>query len=98
MAPSLALVLERGGSVTVARLAPRPAFSVRSCNGAMDTNPETSDRCPVCKGEMLSVLYYGADGESVGGHRICPGCGPRTVVELVRRDEIRRRLLERKAS
>jgi|GEM_PF-1401065 len=64
----------------------------------METNPETSDRCPVCKGEMLSVLYYGADGESVGGHRICPGCGPRTAVELVASDEIRRRLLERKAS
>lgn len=64
----------------------------------MDTNPEPSDRCPVCKGEMLSVLYYGADGESVGGHRICPGCGPRTAVELVAADEIRRRLLERKAS
>jgi hypothetical protein len=64
----------------------------------MDTNPETTDRCPVCKGEMLSVLYYGADGESVGGYRICPGCGPRTAVELVAADEIRRRLLERKAS
>jgi hypothetical protein len=47
---------------------------------------------------MLSVLYYGADGESVGGHRLCPGCGPRTTVELGAPDEIRRRLLERKAS
>jgi transcriptional regulator NrdR family protein len=65
---------------------------------SMETNPETSDRCPICKGAMLSVLYYGADGESVGGHRICPGCGPRTTVELVAADEIRRRLLERKAS
>ena len=64
----------------------------------MDTNPETTDRCPVCKGEMLSVLYYGADGESVGGYRICPGCGARTAVELGAADEIRRRLLERKAS
>jgi hypothetical protein len=65
----------------------------------METNPETSDRCAVCKGEMLSVLYYGADGESVGGHRICPGCGPRSVVEIAPgADEIRRRLLERKAS
>lgn len=65
----------------------------------MDTNPETSDdRCPMCKGEMLSVLYYGADGESVGGHRICPSCGPRSAVELVPADELRRKLLERKAS
>lgn len=65
----------------------------------METNPEMSDRCPLCKGEMLSVLYYGADGESVGGHRICPGCGPRSTVELgPDADEIRRRLLERKAS
>jgi hypothetical protein len=64
----------------------------------METNPETSDRCPMCKGEMLSVLYYGADGESVGGYRICPGCGARTTVVLGPPDEIRRRLLERKAS
>ncbi len=65
----------------------------------METNPETSDRCPMCKGEMLSVLYYGANGEPVGGHRTCPGCGPRSTVELgVAADEIRRRLLERKAS
>lgn len=47
---------------------------------------------------MLSVLYYGAEGESVGGHRICPGCGPRSVVEIGAADEVRRRLLERKAS
>jgi hypothetical protein len=66
---------------------------------AMETNPETSDdRCALCKRGMISVLYYGADGESVGGHRICADCGPRSVVELVAPDEIRRRLLERKAS
>ena len=64
----------------------------------METNEQTPDRCPMCKGEMLSVLYYGADGESVGGHRICPGCGPRSVVEIGVPDELRRRLLERKAS
>ena len=61
---------------------PDMAFAVRSCQRAMETTPETTDRCPLCKGEMLSVLYYGADGESVGGHRICPDCGPRSVVEL----------------
>ena len=77
MAPSLAPPVPDGGSVTVARRAPRPGVSMRSCSGAMDTNPETAeDRCAMCKGEMLSILYYGADGESVGGHRICPGCGP----------------------
>jgi hypothetical protein len=65
---------------------------------AMETYPEISDRCPLCKKGMLSVLYYGADGESVGGHRICADCGPRSVVELVAPDELRRRLLERKAS
>jgi len=65
----------------------------------METTPATSDRCPQCKGEMLSVLYYGADGESVGGHRICPDCGPRTAHDLgAGADELRRRLLERKAS
>jgi hypothetical protein len=65
---------------------------------AMETTPETSDRCALCQRVMLSVLYYGADGESVGGHRICADCGPRSVVELVAPDELRRRLLERKAS
>jgi hypothetical protein len=65
---------------------------------AMETNPETSDRCPICKRGMLSVLYYGADGESVGGHRICADCGPRSTVHLAAPDEVRRRLLERKAS
>ncbi len=65
---------------------------------AMDTTPETTDRCALCQRVMLSVLYYGADGESVGGHRICADCGPRSVVELVAPDELRRRLLERKAS
>ncbi len=65
----------------------------------METTPETTDRCPLCKGEMLSVLYYGAEGESVGGHRICPDCGPRTALDLgAGPDELRRRLLERKAS
>jgi transcriptional regulator NrdR family protein len=67
-------------------------------SAAMETNPEISDRCPLCKRQMLSVLYYGADGESVGGHRICPDCGPRSTVELVVPDELRRKLLERKAS
>jgi hypothetical protein len=65
---------------------------------AMDTNVDTTDRCPFCKRGMLSVLYYGADGEPVGGHRICADCGPRSVVELVVPDELRRKLLERKAS
>jgi hypothetical protein len=65
---------------------------------AMETTPETTDRCPFCQRAMLSVLYYGADGESVGGHRICADCGPRSVVELEAPDALRRKLLERKAS
>ena len=60
------------------RRAPRPAFCVRSWTQRWRRTPETSDRCPLCKRGMLSVLYYGADGESVGGHRICADCGPRS--------------------
>ena len=77
-----------------------PSRLLRAIMGAaMETTPETSDnRCALCQRVMLSVLYYGADGESVGGHRICADCGPRSVVELVAPDELRRRLLERKAS
>ena len=47
---------------------------------------------------MLSVLYYGADGESVGGHRICPSADRVRLSSSSRADELRRKLLERKAS
>ena len=64
----------------------------------MDTAPAAPDKCPLCAGVVLAVLYYGAEGESVGGHRVCPNCGPRSVVVFPGDDTVRRQLLERKAS
>ena len=60
---------------------------------------EEREHCKACGSDMLSALYYGADGESVGGYQVCSSCGPRTVVEVsATAAEIRRKLLERKAS
>lgn len=55
--------------------------------------------CPRCRAARLSVLYYGADGEPLGGHLECTDCGPRHSVELKPVEKPQRdRLLERKAS
>jgi hypothetical protein len=55
--------------------------------------------CITCGAAMLSVLYYGADGQPLGGHHVCTNCGPRSVVEVDPPGaEVRRKLLERKAS
>jgi hypothetical protein len=60
---------------------------------------EEREHCKACGSDMLSVLYFGADGEPVGGYHVCSRCGPRTVVEVsATAAEIRRKLLERKAS
>lgn len=60
---------------------------------------EERERCKTCGSAMLAVLYYGSDGEPVGGYHICSNCGPRSVVEMsATAAEIRRKLLERKAS
>ncbi len=60
---------------------------------------EQRSQCGICGADMLAVLYYGADGEPVGGYEVCSNCGPRSAVEKGQpAAEIRRRLLERKAS
>jgi hypothetical protein len=60
--------------------------------------PET-ERCSKCRADVVSVLYFGADGAPVGGHQVCTNCGPRSAVEVdVKAADVRRRLLERKAS
>lgn len=60
------------------------------------SKPET---CATCGGVMLSVLYYGAGDEPLGGHHVCSNCGPRTAVEITTPDsDLHRKLLERKAS
>ena len=41
---------------------------------------EEREHCKACGAEMLSVLYYGAGGESVGGYYICSNCGPRSAI------------------
>ncbi|HWW08662.1 MAG TPA: hypothetical protein VNY76_00310 [Candidatus Acidoferrales bacterium] len=67
---------------------------------AMETlMEEEREHCKACGSSMLSVLYYGADGEPVGGYHVCSSCGPRSLVEVsATAAEIRRKLLERKAS
>ena len=61
----------------------------------MDQRPH----CAICGGDMLSVVYYGADSAPVGGYDVCTNCGPRSAAErTLSADEIRRTLLERKAS
>ena len=60
---------------------------------------EQQERCGICGAGLLSVIYYGADGEPVGGYHVCSNCGPRSVVEMsATAAQIRRDLLERKAS
>jgi DNA-directed RNA polymerase subunit RPC12/RpoP len=58
-----------------------------------------SRQCANCGAEILSVLYFGADNLPVGGHQVCANCGPRSVVDVdVKAPDLRRKLLERKAS
>ena len=64
----------------------------------METLATIPERCEQCGAELLSVFYYGADGEPVGGHRICTGCGPRSATPVDIPVDVRRKLLERKAS
>ena len=59
-----------------------------------------SNPCPRCSAPRLTVIYYDAEGNPIGGHVECTDCGPRHSVELVRAsdDDVQKRLLERKAS
>lgn len=56
-------------------------------------------KCAKCGAEILSVVYFGADGQPVGAHQVCSNCGPRSVVELdVSAADLHQKLLQRKAS
>lgn len=56
-------------------------------------------KCTKCGAEILSVVYFGADGQPVGGHQVCTNCGPRSVVDVdVTSRDLRQKLLQRKAS
>jgi transcription elongation factor Elf1 len=60
-------------------------------------------RCPRCSTECLSVVYYGADDQLIGGLTQCPECGPRHAVRIEAADiaeaaPVRDQLLKRKAS
>jgi len=56
-------------------------------------------KCTKCGAEILSVVYFGAEGQPVGGHQVCPNCGPRSVVEVdVTSADLHQKLLQRKAS
>ncbi len=58
----------------------------------------TPDPCPRCSSPRLSVIYYDADGNLIGGRLECTDCGPRQAVELVISEDVRAQLLKRKAS
>ena len=59
----------------------------------------TPNPCPRCNAPRLTVIYYDADGNPIGGRIECTECGPRHAVELVRSTaDVQSRLLERKAS
>ena len=60
---------------------------------------EPSNRCPQCTSDRLSVIYYDAKGNPLGGHSQCTECGPRSI-EMVSlaTDGVRKKLLEKKAS
>jgi hypothetical protein len=59
----------------------------------------TSNRCPQCAADRLSVIYYDAKGQPLGGHSQCTECGPRSIeVVEVPTSQVRRKLLEKKAS
>jgi len=59
----------------------------------------TPSLCPRCDRQRLSVIYYDAAGDPIGGLSQCTDCGSRhaehVVFEKVKRRE---RLLERRAS
>ena len=57
-----------------------------------------TEKCRSCGAEILSVVYFGADGAPVGAHQVCTNCGPRSAVDVEVKTDVRRKLLERKAS
>ena len=59
----------------------------------------TPNPCPRCNAQRLTIIYYGADGNPIGGRLQCTDCGPRHAVELYPvADGVRDQLLKRKAS
>jgi hypothetical protein len=58
----------------------------------------TSNRCPQCTADRLSVIYYDAKGQPLGGHSQCPDCGPRSIEVVELPTDVRKKLLEKKAS
>jgi hypothetical protein len=59
----------------------------------------TLNPCPRCSAARLTVIYYDADGQPLGGRIECTDCGPRHAIELRPQDaDVRERLLNRKAS
>jgi hypothetical protein len=59
----------------------------------------TTTPCPRCNAPRLTVIYYDADGNPIGGRLECTDCGPRQAVQLVPvSSDVRAQLLKRKAS
>ena len=58
-----------------------------------------SNQCPACNSDRLSVIYFDAKGQSLGGHSQCTECGPRSAVVVpAPPNVVRKKLLEKKAS
>ena len=59
----------------------------------------SSDNCSRCNSDLLSVIYYDAKGQLIGGHSQCTECGPRSAEPVSPPDlSARKKLLEKKAS
>ncbi|HEX6540002.1 MAG TPA: hypothetical protein VF155_12565 [Candidatus Dormibacteraeota bacterium] len=57
------------------------------------------EKCTHCGAEILSVVYFDAEGAAIGGHQVCSNCGPRSVVDVdVSSQGLHDKLLQRKAS
>lgn len=58
-----------------------------------------AEKCAKCGAEILSIVYFDAEGAPVGGHQMCTNCGPRSVVDVdVTTRDLHEKLLQRKAS
>lgn len=56
------------------------------------------DPCPRCNADRLTVIYYDAGGQPLGGHSQCTECGPRHAEPVSAPAELAKELLQKKAS
>lgn len=57
------------------------------------------EKCAKCGAEILSVMYFDAEGAPLGGHQVCTNCGPRSARDVAASSpDLHDKLLQRKAS